>query len=93
MQNDWKLLMEHCFRSSNRAFAPEFFEYRTAVRMFEEARRVGASDEEILSTIRAFMRIKGANETQISDEAHYAQILLHHSNRTAGRVALRRNRS
>jgi hypothetical protein len=93
VQNDWKLLVEHCFRSGSSAFAPECFEYQTAVRMFEEAKRVGASDKEILSTIRAFMKIKGANEMQISDEAHYAQILLRYSNRTAERVALRGNRS
>jgi len=78
VQNDWKLLVEHCFRPGNRAFASEFSEYQTAVRMFEEARRAGVSDKEVLSTITAFMRIRGADETQISDETHYAQILLFH---------------
>jgi len=78
VQNNWKLLVEHCFRPADGAFAAEFSEYQSALRMFEEARTAGASDEEILSTIRAFMRIKGTGERQVRDETHYAEMLLFH---------------
>lgn len=76
MDNHWKLLVERCFRSGSNAFAPGFIEYQSAVRMFEEAKRVGASDEDILVLIKSFMHVKGTSEEQIRGESEYARTLL-----------------
>jgi hypothetical protein len=72
-QKTWRDRLPGCFGNADLKFALHPVDERRAKKMIRDARKSGASSEEILSAIRDYLASKGARQEHIDEQMEYAR--------------------
>jgi len=75
-QAGWRGLLPGCFGIADSKFARHPLDEERAKSMIREARRMGASSEDIMTAIREFLASEHASEEHIEKEILYSRMLL-----------------